>query len=385
MTRDLSTRYFRNTALLVTSAMAILGLAACSGDKAPSTAKANSNDPKLFAVPQDQLAHVNIVTLQPTQIPRMLRLPGSVAYNAFTTTPVISQVSGPVGRITVVPGQTVKAGEPMLYVSSPDFAQLRSNYIKARDAHELAHKNYARAQDLYQHHALAERDLQAAESSEVQAQADVEAAEQSLRIVGANPENIMKSRGAEVPVLAPISGQVVERMVAPGQLLQGGSTQCFTISDMRNVWVMVNVYQEDLQSVRVGDPATIRSDAYPDVFHGKIQYLGAALDPTTRTLQARVVTDNPGEKLKKDMYVTVNVKAGDIRNALTVPDAAVLRDAENEPFVYVEVQPGKFAQRDVKLGESQDGKTQVVSGLNAGDKVVGNGSLFLQFQNSLQQ
>jgi cobalt-zinc-cadmium efflux system membrane fusion protein len=290
-----------------------------------------------------------------------------------------------VGRITVVPGQNVKAGQPMLYVSSPDFAQLRSNYIKARDAHELAHKNYARAQDLYQHHALAERDLQAAESAEVQAQADVEAAEQSLRIVGANPENIMKARGAEVPVLAPISGEVVERLVAPGQLLQGGSTQCFTISDMRNVWVMVNVYQEDLQHVHVGDPATIHSDAYPDVFQGKISYLGAALDPTTRTLQARVVTDNPGEKLKKDMYVTVNVKAGVIRDALTVPDAAVLRNAENEPFVYVEVQPGKFAQRNVKIGESHDGKTQIVTGLNAGEKVVGDGSLFLQFQNSLQQ
>src|SRR6185312_13031496 len=103
------------------------------------------------------------------------------------------------------------AGQPMLYVSSPDFAQLRSNYIKARDAHALAHKNYARAQDLYAHHAIAQRDLETSESAEVQAQADLEAAEQSLRIVGANPDSIMRARGAEVPVLAPISGEVVER------------------------------------------------------------------------------------------------------------------------------------------------------------------------------
>lgn len=368
------------------AAAAVLLLASCSSKPAPSTASAASNnDPHLFTVPQDQLAHLNVVSLQPTEMSRTLRLPGTVAYNAFTTTPVISQVSGPVGRITVVPGQMVKRGEPILYVSSPDFAQLRSNYIKARDAHELAHKNYARAQDLYQHHAIAERDLQTAESSEVQAQADLEAAEQSLRIVGANPDSIMKARSAEVPVLAPISGEVVERLVAPGQLLQGGSTQCFTISDMRNVWVLVNVYQQDLNDVHVGDPATIHSDAYPDVFHGKISYLGASLDPTTRTLQARIVTDNPGEKLKKDMYVTVNVNAGVIRNALTVPDAAVLRDAENQPFVYVEVSPGQFAQRPIKIGDSHDGKTQVVAGVQAGDKVVGDGSLFLQFQNSLQQ
>lgn len=380
MNRDVRIR------VAIVTAVAALLLASCSSKPAPSTASAApSNTPHLFTVPQDQLAHLNIVTLQPTQMTRMLRLPGTVAYNAFTTTPVISQVSGPVGRITVVPGEMVKRGQPILYVSSPDFAQLRSNYIKARDAHELAHKNYARAQDLYQHHAIAERDLQASESAEVQAQADLEAAEQSLRIVGANPDSIMKARSAEVPVLAPISGEVVERLVAPGQLLQGGNTQCFTISDMRNVWVMVNVYQQDLNDVHIGDVATIHSDAYPDVFHGKISYLGASLDPTTRTLQARIVTDNPGEKLKKDMYVTVNVAAGVINNALTVPDSAVLRDAENQPFVYVEVGQGQFAQRPVKIGESHDGKTQVTAGLQAGDKVVGDGSLFLQFQNSLQQ
>ncbi|MGH9524175.1 MAG: efflux RND transporter periplasmic adaptor subunit [Terriglobales bacterium] len=372
-------------ATCIAAVAAVILLAACSKQPPTEASKQAAADPKLFTVPEDQRSHVQVVALEPTEMVRTLRLPGTVAYNQFTTTPVISQVSGPVGRIVVVPGQMVEAGQPMLYVSSPDFAQLRSNYIKARDAHSLAHKNYARAQDLYQHHAIAERDLQTAESAEVQAQADLEAAEQSLRIVGANPDSIMRARGAEVPVNAPISGEVVERLVAPGQLLQGGNTQCFTISDMRKVWVMVNVYQQDLEHVHVGDAASIRSDAYPDVFHGTISYLGAALDPTTRTLQARVVTDNPGEKLKKDMYVTVELVAGKIKNALAVPDAAVLRDAENEPFVYLEVSPGQFAQRNVKLGESRDGKTQIVAGLRAGDHVVGDGSLFLQFQNSLQQ
>lgn len=373
------------------AALMLLALAGCSSDKkaqppAPANSKAEpAGGPRLFSIPQDQMAHVQVVSLETTSLQRVLQLPGTVAYNQFTTTPVISQVSGPVGRIVVVPGQRVKPGDPMLYVASPDFAQLRSNYIKARDAHQLAHKNYVRSQDLYQHHAIAERDLQAAESAEVQAQADLEAAEQSLRIVGANPDSIMKARGAQVAVTAPIAGEVVERLVSPGQLLQGGNTQCFTISEMRNVWVMVNVYQEDLEYVHVGDPATIRSDAYPDTFSGKISYLGASLDPATRTLQARVATDNRGEKLKKDMYVTVTVVAGTIRNALAVPDSAVLRNAENEPFVYVQVSPGQFAERSVKLGQVFGGKTQVTAGLQAGDKVVGDGSLFLQFQNALQQ
>ncbi len=274
----------------------------------------------------------------------------------------------------------------MLYVSSPDFAQLRSNYIKATDAHALAHKNYARAQDLYDHHAIAERDLQAAQSAEVQAQADLEAAEQSLRIVGiTHPNDLAKARSPEVPVSAPISGEVVERLVAPGQLLQGGNTQCFTISDMSTVWVMVNVYQQDLASVRVGDTARIQSDAYPDVFTGKISYVGAALDPNTRTLQARVVTANPPEKLKKDMYVTVLLGAGTIKDALVVPDSAILRNNDNEPFVYLDAGDNKFGERVVKLGQGGNGETQVVAGLKPGDRVVADGSLFLQFQNSLQQ
>ena len=189
----------------------------------------------------------------------------------------------------------------------------------------------------------------------------------------------------QIPVLAPVGGEIVERLVGPGQLLQAGATQCFTISDMSTVWVLVNVYQSDLAYVHVGDSVDITTDAYPDIFHGKISYIAAALDPNTRTLQARIVTENPGKKLKKDMYVTATVHAGAIANALTVPDAAVLRDTENQPFVYVQARDtNQFARRLVQLGDSQDGRTQITGGLKEGEHVVGDGSLFLQFKNSLQ-
>jgi len=124
---------------------------------------------------------------------------------------------------------------------------------------------------------------------------------------------------------------------------------------------------------------------YPDLFHGRISYIAAAMDPTTRTLQARIVAENTGKKLKKDMYVTVTVNAGVITNAITVPDAAVLRDTENQPFVYVQTGANQFARRLVILGARNQGRTQITSGLQADEKVVGNGSLFLQFKNSLQQ
>lgn len=343
--------------------------------------------PQLLTVPQNQMSHVQVVNVEPTTLARQLRLNGTVNYNAFKTTPVITQIGGPVARILVVPGQHVAAGEPMLEIASPEYSQLLDTYLKARDSYRVANINYGRAQDLYEHNAIAQRDLLQAESDRDQAQADLNAAEQSLKILGIrDPNGVAKMpASAEIPVLAPISGQVVERMVSPGQVVQAGQTQAFTISDMRSVWVLADVYQADLAYVHVGDNVVVETDAYPDRFHGKISYISAALDPNTRTLQARIVVDNPGEKLKKDMYCMVLITAGVVRNAIAVPDAAVLHDDENNPFVYVQQGTNQFARRAITISASVDGKTQVLSGLSPGEKVVGSGSLFLQFANSFQQ
>jgi cobalt-zinc-cadmium efflux system membrane fusion protein len=342
--------------------------------------------PELFTIPQNQMSHVELVSVAPQKLTRTLRLTGAVAYNAFKTTPVITQVGGPVSRILVVPGQRVRQGQPMLEVTSPDYSQLLDTYLKVRETFRLADKNYARAQDLFQHNAISERDLLQAESDRNQAQADVNASEQAMKILGIkNPDNLAKGPStAEIPVIAPIAGEVVERQVSPGQVIQAGQTQAFTISDLSTVWVLANVYQNDLSSVHVGDDVVVETDAYAQIFHGRISYLSAALDPNTRTLQARIVVDNPGEKLKRDMYCTVTVTAGSISNALAVPDAAVLRDDENQPFVYVATTANQFARRAVSIGQSQNGTTQILSGLSAGDRIVGDGGLFLQFANSLQ-
>jgi membrane fusion protein, heavy metal efflux system len=351
-----------------------------------SASASASATPKLFTISQDQMSHVQVVTVQPTKLTRTLRLTGAVAYNAFNTTPVITQVGGPVSRILVVPGQHVSAGQPMLEVSSPDYSQLLDSYLKADDSYRLANKNYLRAQDLYQHHAIAERDLEQAESDRNQAQADLNAAEQGMKILGIkNPGDLAKApSSAQIPVLAPIGGQVVERLVSPGQVVQAGQTQAFTISDLSTVWVLANVYQADLAYVVSGDDVVVQTDAYPGSFHGRISYVSPALDPNTRTLQARVVVDNPGEKLKKDMYCTVTVTAGSIANAIAVPDSSVLRDDNNQPFVYVSVGANQFGRRDVEIGQGENGQTQILKGISVGEKVVGDGSLFLQFANSLQ-
>jgi cobalt-zinc-cadmium efflux system membrane fusion protein len=345
-----------------------------------------SATPQLFNIPLDQMSHVQVVTVAPTSLTRTLRLTGSVAYNAFNTTPVITQVGGPVSKILAVPGEHVKAGQPMLEVSSPDYSQLLNAYLKAADSYRLASKFLTRAQDLYQHHANAERDVEQAESDRNQAKAELNAAEQGLKILGikdpANLANMPSS--AQVPVLAPISGEVVERLVSPGQVVQAGQTQAFTISDLSTVWVLANVYQTDLAFVQSGQDVVVQTDAYPGSFHGRISYVSPAVDPNTRTLQARIVVDNPGEKLKRDVYCTVTVNAGSVSNVLAVPNTSILRDDNNQPFVYVASGANQFGRRDVELGASQNGQTQILKGVSVGERVVGDGSLFLQFANSLQ-
>lgn len=378
-------------AALAAGSAVMLVLTGCGGSPANTSANSssakNSDNAELFTIPQEQMAHVQVLTVQPTTLPRSLRLTGAVAYNSFRTTPVITQVSGPVSRVVVVPGQKVHQGEPMLYVASPDYSQLRTNYLKAKEAYALAQKAYARARDLYEHKAIAEQNLEQAQSAEVQASGDLASSQAALKVMGiTEPDELVKGPPSfEVPVRAPISGEVVEQDVSAGQLIQPGTTQCFMISDIGSVWVLVNIYQKDLPYVRVGDTVAIRTDTYPEAFHGRISYVAASLDPNTRTLQARIETNNPGEKLKKDMYVVATVNAGTIPNAIALPDAAVLRDSENQPFVYAAAASNQFGRRSVTLGESLNGQTQIISGLKAGDQVIGNGSLFLQFANSLQR
>jgi len=373
----------------------IAGVSGCGGigeseSKMTSYSGGENKDDtaQLFTVPNEQLAHLQIVAVEKSPLPRVLRLPGAVAYNAFKTTPVFTAIGGPVEEILVAPGQIVRAGQPLLTVASPDYSMARSTYLKAQSAFLLAEKNYQRSKDLYEHHAIAERDLQQAESDHAQALADLQSSEDALRALGIkDPEGLAKEARKGMPhisVNAPVGGEITERLVGPGQLLAAGTTQCFTISDMSTVWVLVNIYQLDMRFVHSGDNVEITTDSYPEAFHGKISYISPALDPTTRTLQARIVTENHGEKLKKDMYVTATVQAGEVADALTVPDAAVLHDTENQPFVYVQTDSNHFARRLVQTGDSQNARTQITGGLKEGERVVGSGSLFLQFKNSLQ-
>lgn len=369
-------------------------LAACRSAKPPENPPANeavaSVQPSLFTVPKEQLPHLRIVTVEPTTWSIAIHTTGTVDWDADHTTQAITQVNGPITRILVDTGSQVAANDPLLYVSSPDVANAISTYKKARNREELAKRIMQRSKELLDRGAIATKDYESTEADYNDSMTDVQNSLQALKIFGITQSEIDQAQRQGVPispelaVRSPISGVIVQKLVSPGQFIQAGTTICFAISDVHKVWTQGHIFDHDLPSVRVGDSVEESNPAIGRVFRGTVGYIGSMVDPTTRTTPVRIVTDNPQGLLKKDMFVDSVIHTRTQKNLLTVPVAAVLHDAQNEPFVYIEQEPQKFAQRPVRIGAQQDANVEILSGIHPGDKVVADGSIFLQFANSYQ-
>jgi cobalt-zinc-cadmium efflux system membrane fusion protein len=380
------------------AALALLPLAAwpagCGGvsrEQESGAPKERTPRPSLFKVAASQLPHLRIVRAARASLPIDLTTTGTVDWDADHTTQAIAQVSGPIARIAVDLGTRVKEGDPLLYVSSPDLANAISAYRKAQNRLDQARRALDRSRDLLDHRAIAQKDFESAQADFNDATTEVENDLQALKILGvskAELDEAQRQDGAISPRLAvrsPIAGLVVQKLVLPGQLVQAGTTQCFVISETSTVWVQGHLDEGQLASVRIGDRVEVRGSARPDAFEGRVTNIGSMLDPATRTTPIRIVTANRAGLLKKDQFVEVVVHTGTRRDATVVPTSAVLYNTENLPFVYVEVEPGGFAQRLVKLGVQHDDSVEVLSGLKDGEPVVAEGSVFLQFAETYQR
>jgi cobalt-zinc-cadmium efflux system membrane fusion protein len=355
-----------------------------SGTSGPAASTAAN----YFTVPEEQLAHLEIAPARRVPFTTELRTTGTVDWDQDHSTQAITQVSGPITRIVVDFGSVVKANDPLLYVASPDIAGAFSTYRKAINHLALERQNLERNRDLLEHKAIAQRDWEQAQADYNDAQTDVSTALQALKILGVTEKEVTDAEQQnttvrpELPMRAPIAGTVVQKLVQPGQVIQAGATTAFVIANVSTVWVQAHIYEKDLRDVRNGDTAEVRSASFPDVFKGVVTYIGNQLDAATRTTPVRVVTQNPHGFLKKDQFVDLVIHDKATRDVLVVPTSAVLYDTENLPFVYVEVEPGKFGQRSVTIGTQQNGMTEITQGLKESERVVTQGSLFLQFANS---
>ncbi len=357
----------------------------CGGSGAPADP---APTPSALSLSPEQRARVRVEAAAVTPFRPTVETTGTVAFDGDQATQVIAAVSGPVSRLLVSVGARVGAGEPLAAVASPDFAAAVSAYRKAAAAARNARRIADLDEQLFKNDGISRRELEQAQTDATGAEADRDAARQQLRSLGVGEkglEDIGEGRDAaagQALIRAPFAGTVVERLITPGQLLQAGATPCFTIADMSKVWVMANVFESDLPLVRPGDPADVITAASPGPITGRVDYVSALVDPNTRAVAVRVTTPNAAGLLKKDMYVRVAIHSGTERKGLLVPVSAILRDDEDLPFVYVEGADRTFARRRVTTGVRVGDAQEVTAGLAAGEGVVVEGGLFMQFAQS---
>ncbi len=377
---------------LVVIALSSLLSTACSqpekvADPAAPESSASSAKPRDLTLDAAQRRKIRLETVALTPFRRTIETTGTVAFDQNRATQVLAPISGPVARIHVEVGARVGRGQALATVASPDFAADVSALRKAEALAKNARRVADLDQQLWKNDAIARRDMEQAETDAVSAEADRDAALQQLRDLGVDAKTLSEIQqnqstyGAGGLIRSPLAGTVVEKLITPGQLLQAGTTPCFTVADLSTVWVMANIFETDLPFVASGDSARVMTGGGGGTgapITGRVDYISALVDPTTRAIAVRIVAPNPQEVLKRDLYVRVEIQASRESRGLLVPVSAILRDDENLPFVFVAKADGTFPRRRVEIGARVGDRQEVKSGLSAGETVVAEGGLFLQ-------
>jgi len=312
-----------------------------------------------------------------------LNVTGVVNPDVSRAVPVVSLVSGRVVELHARLGDRVEKGQVLLRIQSADASGAVSDYRKALADDALARTQLERAKDLYDRGAVAKKDLEVAQGTADKARVDVENTTERLRVLGIDPVHASTVAGL-VTVVAPVSGIITDQNVtnSAGIKTLDNSPNLFTISDLSHVWIVCDVYENDLPSIQVGDHADIRLAAYPDrVLTGRINNIGAILDPNIRTAKVRLEVDNPGV-LRVGMFVTATFHGQTREIRAVVPATAILHLHDRE-WVYMPAGDKGFRRQEVQGGQMLPGNLQeLLSGLRAGDQVVSNA---LVLQNSVEQ
>ncbi len=338
-----------------------------AGAPSPSPQVIQTGDMSLLTVRNaDQFA---IAKTGQTTARAQLEVTGTVTPDVSREVPVISLASGRVVDIKARLDDDVKKGQLLLRVQSPDITAAFDTYMKAKNDALLAKKAETRAQDLYSHGAIALSALEQAQNADQDAQADLSAAENQLHVLGVDKDH----PSTIVNVYAPISGVIVAQNVtgaAAAGVTYSGSATAFTIADLSRVWILCDVYENDLSKIQLGQTATIRTTAYPDrPLTGRVSDIGPILDPNLRTAKVRVEVANPGF-LKIGMFVTAVFASKTTQVLATVPADAVLH-LHDRDWVFVPAGDQKFRRVEVTLGDTLPGGQRVVrSGLTPGEPVI---------------
>jgi cobalt-zinc-cadmium efflux system membrane fusion protein len=303
------------------------------------------------------------------EAPSKLVVTGSVYPDVSRTVPVVTLASGRVVDIRARLGDTVKKGQVLLRIRSDDVAGGFDAYRKSVSDELLARKQLDRAKMLYEHGAIATQDLEVAQDTEDDAKVTLDTSTEHLKLLGNDPDH----PNGIVDITSPVSGQITDQEVVNGSTIQSYSANPFTISDLSDVWIVCDVYENDIPTIGVGQGAEVRLNAYPDtVLKGRVTNIGALLDPTIRTAKVRVEIPNPGTMMRIGMFATATFYGLKKQTYTSVPATAIIH-LHDRDWVYMPAPNNMFQRVEVKSGDQLPNQmAQVLSGLQPGQKVVTN-------------
>lgn len=310
---------------------------------------------------------------------------GTVQANTYKETPVVSLVGGIVRSVTGELGETVKRGQRVAVVFSNELADAQSQYLTAVAALDEHHRHHMRTVKLVEIGAASREELDMANSKYREAESNVANLRQKLMLLGMSAQRIdtlnsTSQVSSEVSVSAPTTGTITSRTANPGEVIEANK-ELMRVTDLSTVWVVAQVYEKDLATVRVGSGANVTSDAYPGrVFRGRVSYVDPKIDPATRTAQVRIELANPGQIFKIGMYVNVAFGAQGVaeKTVPMVPKDAV-QSIDNQQVVFVPTaNANEFVLRPVHLGPESNGFYPVLEGVSTGDRIVTGGSFLLR-------
>jgi cobalt-zinc-cadmium efflux system membrane fusion protein len=350
------------------------GLTACTrgvadprANEAPPTTVEPVPDPSVVAV--EQPGRFPVVTVSSRAEADQLQVNGVVAPDVNRAVAVNALTAGRVASLKVRLGDDVQKDQVLLTMTSPDLTQAISDYRKFQASEALAKTQLERAQVLYQHGAIPQKDLEVAEDSYKHAQVDTESTAERIKILGADLQHL----SGVLEVRAPVAGTIVDQQVTPSAGIKSldNSPNLFTIADLSKVWVLCDVFENNLAQVHVGDRAEIELAAYPNRrLHGRVENISKVLDPNTRTAKVRIELDNEGGILRPNMFAVAHFMSQGARSRAVVPVSAILR-LQDRYWAFIKVGDQKFRRTEVQVGPvNPDGTQQILAGLQAGDEVV---------------
>ncbi|HEY4836995.1 MAG TPA: efflux RND transporter periplasmic adaptor subunit [Candidatus Acidoferrales bacterium] len=352
-----------------------VGISGCSSaPPTPEPAAATSNAEGIVYVPSDPRG-IHTASAELKQIPVTLELAGRIEPDPTSVTPVFPPVGGRVIRIEVRPGEAVARGQILAVLESSDVTSARMDYRHAIADAEVKGKQRERAADLFSKGALAEKDAQQADADAKMADAEVSRTLDRLRVLDVDPAGTTN----EFKLLAPHAGVVLDVGAAQGEFsksLDAPRALC-TLADLSTVWAVGEIYEKDIEGLKVGQQASVAVSAYGNKkWAGRVAAIADALDPVSRTLSLRVVLPNPERTLKPEMFATISLVRS-VSPTIVIPASAVIREGSSS-FVYVQRNANQFEKREVTLGASESDRAEVEKGLKAGDVIVTEGALLLR-------